>query len=244
MLLLHQTLATPAANLALDEVLLDEVAAGRAPAEGILRFWEFPRPFVVLGRSSRVAEEVDLGECQRLGVAVLRRISGGMSIVTGPGCLMYAVAAPKPDEVGSHIDRLHDYVLDRMAQALRTLHPAVEHVGTSDLALRQADGSLLKFSGNSVRITGGAFLYHGTLLYDFDLALLPICLESPPREPAYRAGRPHQSFVTNFPATSEQLSAAIAEGWQARQNKFEWPTDRVAALCRDRYEKADWNLER
>lgn len=229
--------------MALDELLLEQVASGSGPAGGVLRFWEFPRPFVVLGRGSRVADEVDLGDCQRLGVAVLRRISGGMSIVTGPGCLMYAVVARKPPEVGSQIDRLHSYVLERMARALQTLHPAVAHVGTSDLALRQPDGTYLKFSGNSLRLTGGAFLYHGTLLYDFDLGLLPLCLEAPPREPAYRAGRPHVAFVTNFPATADQLTRAIAEQWQARENGHEWSTTRLIELCRDRYEQADWNLE-
>ncbi len=243
MFLVHQTLDTPAANLALDEVLLEGVASGAGPAAGVLRFWEFPRPFVVLGRGSRVADEVDLGDCQRLGVAVLRRISGGMSIVTGPGCLMYAVVAPKPPEVGSHIDRLHRYVLERMARAIGTLHPAVAHVGTSDLALRQLDGTLQKFSGNSLRLTGDAFLYHGTLLYDFDLGLLPLCLETPPREPEYRAGRPHVAFVTNFPATSAQLADAIAAEWQARENGLQWSTTRLDELCRDRYEQADWNLE-
>lgn len=243
MFLVHQTLATPAANLALDEVLLELVASGSVPADGVLRFWESPRPFVVLGRGSRVADEVDLGDCQRLGVAVLRRVSGGMSIVTGPGCLMYAVAARKPADIGSHIDRLHAYVLERMARALRTLDPAVAHVGTSDLALRQPDGTLQKFSGNSLRLTGEAFLYHGTLLYDFDLGLLPLCLETPPREPAYRAGRPHVAFVTNFPATAEQLAAAIAEEWQAGENNLQWSNTRLDELCRDRYEQADWNLE-
>lgn len=243
MLLLHQTLDSPAANLALDELLLQEVASGTHLQSGVLRFWESPRPFVVLGRGSRVADEALLADCQRLGVAVLRRVSGGMSIVTGPGCLMYAVIERKPEEVGTHIDRLHSYVLERMAQALRTLHPAVAHVGTSDLALRQPDGTLQKFSGNSLRITSEAFLYHGTLLYDFDLGLVPLCLPAPPREPAYRAGRPHMAFVTNFPATADQLMAAIADEWQARENGFEWSPDRLAELCRTRYEQADWNLK-
>src|SRR5690606_6466480 len=151
-------------------------------------------------------------------------------------------AARKPADIGSHIDRLHAYVLDRMARALRTLDPAVAHVGTSDLALRQPDGTLQKFSGNSLRLTGEAFLYHGTLLYDFDLGLLPLCLETPPREPAYRAGRPHVAFVTNFPATAEQLAAAIAREWDARENEGELPLETIERLCRERYEQAAWNM--
>lgn len=242
MLLLQQTLGSPAANLALDEWLLDEVARGQRFPEGVLRFWESPRPFVVLGRGSRHAREVDRGDCQRMGIAVLRRVSGGTAIVTGPGCLMYAVVQRKPPGAGLDIDYLHRYVLGRMARALVTLHPGVEHVGTSDLALRRPDGTLQKFSGNSVRITGGAFLYHGTLLYDFDLGLLPLCLKAPPREPDYRGGRPHVAFVTNFPATAPALVAAVAQEWDARENGLELPLDRIERLCRERYEQAAWNM--
>jgi lipoate-protein ligase A len=243
MLLLEQTLASPAANLAFDEVLLEEVAHTDRHPRGVLRFWQSPRPFVVLGRGSRYAQEVNRGDCQRMGIAILRRISGGTAIVTGPGCLMYAVVDRRPPDTALDVDKLHQYVLGRMAAALRRLHPGVEHVGTSDLALRQPDGSLQKFSGNSVRLAGGAFLYHGTLLYDFDLELLPLCLETPPREPEYRAGRPHVAFVTNFPGTVPAMVSAIAGEWGASENEYSLPIDRIETLCRERYAQADWNMQ-
>ena len=48
---------------------------------------------VVVGRSSRLDEEVHLDACRAAGVPVLRRPSGGAAIVSGPGCLMYALGA-------------------------------------------------------------------------------------------------------------------------------------------------------
>src|SRR5512146_2424258 len=83
------TLETPAANLALDEALLDAAVEGQLPGE-VLRLWEPAEFFVVLGRSSKVAE-VHAAACRQDNVAVLRRPSGGATILTGPGCLMYAV---------------------------------------------------------------------------------------------------------------------------------------------------------
>ena len=56
MYLLDLTLPTPAENVALDEALLEAAEAGDCPS--VLRLWEPRETFVVVGRSSRVAEEV------------------------------------------------------------------------------------------------------------------------------------------------------------------------------------------
>src|SRR5688572_12695490 len=90
MRLLHLTLPTPAENLALDEALLDWAEEENAEWE-FLRLWESPVPMVVVGRSSRVHEEVYESACDEANVPILRRSSGGAAIVAGPGCLMYAV---------------------------------------------------------------------------------------------------------------------------------------------------------
>src|SRR5262245_157649 len=90
MLILNLTLDTPAENLALDEALL--LAAEESPEpQAVLRIWEPRQTFVVLGSSSRYETEANVDACAADGVPILRRPSGGAAIVTGPGCLMYAV---------------------------------------------------------------------------------------------------------------------------------------------------------
>ncbi len=84
------TLTTPAENLALDEALLDW-AEDENPEWEFVRVWESPQPIVVVGRSSRVNEEVHAQRCAELAIPILRRSSGGAAVVAGPGCLMYAV---------------------------------------------------------------------------------------------------------------------------------------------------------
>src|SRR5205823_3610625 len=79
----------PPENLALDEALLLEAEAGRAGET--LRVWEWPGPAVVLGSGCRLAEDVDEQACRRDGVPVLRRASGGGTVLLGPGCLCYSL---------------------------------------------------------------------------------------------------------------------------------------------------------
>jgi lipoate-protein ligase A len=245
---LHLTLDTPAENIALDEALLD-LAEATGPDAEYFRLWESPTPLVVLGRSSRAHEEVDLAECDRRGIPILRRSSGGATIVTGPGCLMYAVVlsyAARPAAQGIH--NSHAYVLDRIATALQEVEPHVARAGTSDMIVRDdtplgADlTSARKFSGNSLRVKRTHFLYHGTLLYNFDLALVPALLRHAPRQPDYRMERNHADFITNLPLTRTQLESALTTAWPTDGELKDWPRDQTELLVRDRYTDNSWNL--
>ena len=86
---LDRTLRTPQENLAADEALLDWCE--EESADEILRFWEPRQHFVVLGYSNRTRTEVNLDSCKKLDVPVLRRCSGGGTVLQGPGCLNYAL---------------------------------------------------------------------------------------------------------------------------------------------------------
>lgn len=222
MKLLNDTLETPQANLAFETELLDTSAT----QVEFFRMWESPDPIVVLGRSSKIEVEVNEPACTEMDVPILQRVSGGAAVVAGPGCLMYAVILDlerRPEL--AMVDRAHAWVLGEFVKALRPYLPNVSCAGTSDLALLandpaaegescSADRFARKFSGNSLRKTRKRILYHGTLLYDFDLSLIPRLLRTPPRQPEYRAGRDHSDFVTNLPLDGETLRKALIEHWK------------------------------
>jgi len=239
MRLIDLTLPTPGENLALDEALLEEAEAAPEPAE-TLRLWEPTEPLVVLGRSSRIATEVHVEECRKRQIPILRRSSGGAAIVTGPGCLMYAVVLSyrlRPQL--QSLDETHRFVLQTLATGLEHLAPGIQRAGTSDLAIDNR-----KFSGNSVRCKRGHLLYHGTLLYDFTLELVGECLGRPPREPEYRQSRPHESFVTNLRASAVELRDDLIAAWGATTGVGGWPRERVAQLVESKYSRDEWTLGR
>lgn len=240
--LLDLTRPTPEENLALDEALLDEAEAGEAEeADGpreFLRLWEPAAPLVVVGRSSRIEAEVRQDVCRRQGVPVLRRSSGGAAIVTGPGCLMYAVVLSLEVRPALRaVDLTHRFVLDTLARSLAGLAPNVEIRGTSDLT---ASGR--KFSGNSLRVRRNYVLYHGTLLYDFPLTLIAECLALPPRQPDYRAGRDHASFVANLPVSGVDLRRALTAAWPIVGSLTDWPRERVSRLVAEKFSRPEWNF--
>lgn len=236
MKLLDLTLPTAEENLALDEALLEEAEQGGMPGE-LLRLWESPQPMVVVGRSSRLACEVDVAACQQLQIPVLRRCSGGAAVVAGPGCLMYAVVLSyRKRPYLRMLDQAHGFVLGVMTRATETLLNDVEIQGTSDLTRGGR-----KFSGNSLRCKRHYLLYHGTILYQFHLPLISRCLATPPRQPDYRQQRSHQAFVANVPASCETLRRAICQAWSTRESVSDWPRERVQQLVAERYSTQSWN---
>jgi lipoate-protein ligase A len=245
---LELTMPTPAQNLALDETLL-EWAEEDGDDHEVLRLWESPEPMVVVGRSSRVQKEVNEPTCSERGIPILRRSSGGATVAAGPGCLMYALvlsikARPELKDIG----RAHAFILGQIASSLSPLFAnagSISCKGTSDLVLfdQSSPETALKFSGNSLRVKRTHLLYHGTLLYDFDLALIESCLKMPPRQPDYRNARPHREFVMNLPATRGQLEDAIRAAWPTDGALTDFPMSRVDKLVADRFGNNAWTYE-
>ena len=239
MQLLDLTLPTPAENLALDEALLEQAEQGTEPVE-LLRLWEPAEPLVVIGRASKLHEEVDFATCDKRGVPVMRRSSGGATIVTGPGCLMYAVVLSyELHPQLSSLDVCHRFVMQRIQSALVREVPEVDFQGTCDLTLGGR-----KFSGNSLRCKRTHLIYHGTLLYDFDLTLISELLQTPPRMPDYREGRPHESFVTNIPIPRDILRKRLIEAWEIDGQQTDWPREATEKLVAEKYTNPQWTSMR
>src|SRR5205809_872372 len=133
MLLLDLTLPTLAENLALDEALLLEAEAGRGGP--VLRVWEWPDYAVVLGAGGKLNEDVDEARCTADGVPILRRSSGGGTVLLGKGCLCYSLVLPYARSPAlREIPFSYTYILNIIADALRDLLTGIAHAGTSDLA--------------------------------------------------------------------------------------------------------------
>jgi lipoate-protein ligase A len=135
------------------------------------------------------------------------------------------------------ISAAHCFALRMLGDRLRRIVPQIQCQGTSDLTL---DGK--KFSGNSLRVRRTHLLYHGTILYDFPVALVSACLQSPPRQPEYRQGRVHGEFLVNLPAGRSELCDALGEGMSTDGSLTDWPRLRTEELVEARYRQAAWNL--
>ncbi len=235
--LLDLTLATPEENLALDEALLNEAeeqARRGEPVQEILRLWESAKPFVVLGSTGRLSEEVHLENCRREGVPVLRRASGGGTVLNGPGCLCYALILSldsRPELRDIHAS--YRTILSQVAQCLAL--EGLAHQGISDVALEGR-----KISGNAQRRKSRVLLHHGTILYATDQKQMEKFLKSPPRQPGYRAGRTHTEFTANLPLPPEEIKRRLSICWNAEIPSPARHLPGVTALIEGKFANPQW----
>lgn len=222
----------PVTSLALDEALLLEAEEGRGGE--VLRLWEWPTPVVVLGSACRIAEDVHVEACRADGVPILRRSSGGGTVLWGRGCLLYSLI-PRLDRAAplAEIRPSYAWILGEIAQALGVQGLGQE--GISDLALAGR-----KLSGNAQQRKRSHLLHHGTLLHGLDLDLVERYLRPPPRQPEYRAGRPHHSFLCQLPLTAREISARLRAHFRVRDEAPPWPEETLRKLRREKYDDPAW----
>jgi lipoate-protein ligase A len=209
--LFHYSYESPLENIAVDEALLHMVNNG-LNQNGILRLWESKRTFVVLGLSKKIAHDVHEHACNLDNIPILKRCSGGGTVLQGPGCFNYSYILPI--SLSPHLESVShttNYVLSLVQSALHTIVPHSQQKGISDLV-----DNNIKFSGNAQRRLKHAILFHGTILYQFDLTLVESYLKHPPIQPEYRKNRTHLSFIKNISTTYESLVKAFTV--QTREN--------------------------
>jgi lipoate---protein ligase len=238
MILCDLTLGTPEENLACDEVLLDLCEDGGS--DELLRLWALPRYFVVLGYANKAASEVNLPFCRQLGIPVLRRCSGGGTVLQGPGVINYSLILRIDDSGPYHsIPATNKSILERHRNTVAALVGApVEWRGQTDLTIGG-----LKFSGNAQRRKRRFLLFHGCFLLHLDISLVEKTLPLPSRQPDYRVNRSHADFLINVNIPVHSIKAALAKTWQASGTMPDIPFDRITQLVREKYSLDEWNLK-
>jgi lipoate-protein ligase A len=231
------TLSSPSHNLAFDEALLDLCEEGFN--HDILRFWEPKEYFIVLGYSNKLNSEVNLTTCQKIRVPILRRSSGGGTVLQGMGCLNYTLILKiQNSHPLENITQTNSWIMNFHRESLNPLvDQEIKFQGTSDLAL-----DTLKFSGNAQRRKKDFLLFHGTFLLDFDISLIEKFLLMPSKQPEYRKGRSHQDFLTNLNLPSHLIKDTLRKSWNAMKPLQEIPVQRTEELVKEKYSKDEWNF--
>ncbi|MDF3015570.1 MAG: biotin/lipoate protein ligase [Thermomicrobiales bacterium] len=156
----------PLLNMALDEVLVERVGAGRRPPT--LRIWGWSAPCVVLGRFQSVRNEVDEVAAARRGVEIVRRISGGGAMFIEPeGAITWSLYAPESMVAGMTFAESYRFFDAWVVDALRELGIDAWYAPLNDIS--SAAG---KIGGAAQARRRGAVLHHTTMAYDMNLPLM------------------------------------------------------------------------
>lgn len=185
-------------------------------------------PTVMLGRHQLVENEVALHNLN--GIELVRRMSGGGTIYTAPGCFQFTILCR-----GDAREVTFAAALTRLTDALRALGAPVIPHGRNDLTI---DGK--KCSGLAHYGIEDTMVHHGTLLFDLDLDWLDHLLTPDPRKlqakgiPSVRARCANLAPYLNLPRESfaAHLNTAMTDG-DFPLSKSIWK--RAEAIARERF---------
>lgn len=153
----------PVVQMALDQVLSEEVGAGRR--KPTLRIWEWEKPAVVIGSFQSVKNEVDLDNAKKYGFDIVRRISGGGAMFMEAGSVItYSLYAPVELVQGMSFADSYAFFDDWVIIALKSLGIEASYVPLNDITspTGKIGGAAQK------RLGSGAVLHHVTMSYDMD----------------------------------------------------------------------------
>ncbi|MFW9778271.1 MAG: biotin/lipoate A/B protein ligase family protein [Candidatus Heimdallarchaeota archaeon] len=179
-------------NLALEQVLLQTLT----PADNclIIRFW-YNLPSVIVGRSQRIEEEVDLEYCKANNIPIGRRISGGGTVFQDSGSLNVSFFVLKnwlPLSKHAKVPEVTEFFTDILTKTLNeTGYQNLEKMGSTNILYKGR-----KISGSAGYFSKGKVLHHATLLHSVNLKNLEaVC------DPA-KYGPKHKRRSNYFPTAN------------------------------------------
>lgn len=161
--LVHGDSYPPVMQMALDQVLSEEVGAGRR--KPTLRIWEWNDPAVVIGSFQSLKNEVDREKAEEHGFQVVRRVSGGGAMFMEAGSVItYSIYAPTDLVQGMTFADSYAYLDEWVIIALKSLGVDAFYQPLNDItsAKGKIGGAAQK------RLGSGAILHHVTMAYNMD----------------------------------------------------------------------------
>ncbi len=165
---------SPARQMGIDEAMA--LYAGLRDV-AVARIYWFKPTSVSIGYFQRLREAVDVEEAERLGIPIVRRLSGGGSVLHDEnGEVTYSVAAPAEWLGRVSVEESFRLLASWVACAARRVTGRnATFEGLNDIVIEGR-----KVSGNAQFRRYNAVLQHGTLLYATRLDLMRHVLRVPP----------------------------------------------------------------
>ena len=118
-------------------------------------------PAVIVGSFQNICREVHVETLRKLGIPIVRRMSGGGTVDHDLGNVNYTYITRQNGPLD------YDLCLGPVIEALNDIGVPVRKNRTCDIAIGDQ-----KISGSAQRSAGGRVLHHGTLLFQSDLTAL------------------------------------------------------------------------
>ena len=176
--------------------------------------WQPDKSYVVLGASNRPEEALHTDQVLQDGITVMKRPSGGQTVVLTPGNLVIAAVYPHSLQPKNLFNQINTSIVE-----------VIEAEGLMELSLRGISDIAIgdkKILGSAMYRTRDKLLYHAVLNVGEPAATFEKYLRHPGKEPDYREGRKHSDFVTSlreqgYTGTIDSLSVQLIRSLRCQE---------------------------
>lgn len=218
-------------------------AIARSRGEGIvpdtLHFYRRDPAGISVGYFQVVKKDVDVEACRREGVVIVRRTSGGGTIYTDKGQLIYGIATGK--RLGRSIEEAFKLICGLIITVLGSNGIEAEYKPPNDILVNGK-----KISGNAQTIKDNVTLQHGTIILDMDTEKMAKVLRE--KKPGYVSSVKAETgihiditrFKTEFTETlAKTLGEEFVPGELVTQER-----ELIDKLIAEKYGNDSWNFKR
>ncbi len=155
-------------NMAIDEAI--QTARIKNLVPDTLRFYRWKPSAVSIGKFQDLENEVQLDNCRKYSVDVVRRITGGGAVYhDAQGEITYSVIAHKEDLNAEDITGAYAKIYSGIAEAFKILGLITDFNEGNAKTCPNLTVNGKKISGSAQSHKGKIVLQHGTILLDVDL---------------------------------------------------------------------------
>lgn len=171
--LLDTRALSAAANMALDNIILDEVSAGYSPQT--FRFLQFKRASALVGFNQDTNLEIRTDFCLTHDIDINRRITGGGAILFQPSALGWEIfSAVGMSPFNGSYERVLERICSTAARALSRTGIDAQFRPRNDIEVHGR-----KISGTGGAFVSGAMMFQGTVLIENETELFLKALRVP-----------------------------------------------------------------
>ena len=156
-------------NMATDQAILTARTQNKVP--NTLRFYMWNPSAVSIGRFQKIENELNLQECKKQSVDIVRRISGGGAVYHDKnGEITYTITAKTSDLGCKDLDLLGAYqkICTGLNEAVKILGANADYNPPDPKRCPNLSVNGKKISGNAQTTKKGILMQHGTFLLQID----------------------------------------------------------------------------
>lgn len=227
-----------ALNMAIDEALIENI--GDAP---ILRIYGWRPAAVSIGYFQSIREEVDLEKCSKIGVDVVRRLTGGGAVLHETELTYSFITKQYPQ----NIMESYRWICETIVISIKRLGFDASFVPLNDIVVKGK-----KVSGSAQTRRKGVLLQHGTLLLGVDVDKMFCVLKVPSEKFKDKIIKDVKERVTSLAGTTfeemaSSLKTSFATKFDAKLLADTMSTEEINHanwLAERKYNSREWNRRR